>query len=62
MATLRQRGAARIALSAYFLAPGLLYDRVVAQARSAGAVVAAAPMGDAPEIAELVLRRADTAA
>ena len=60
VAALRQRGAHRIALSAYFLAPGLLYDRVVADARAAGAQVAAAPMGDAPEIAELVLRRADT--
>jgi len=58
---LRQRGAQRIVLSAYFLAPGLLYDRVVADARAAGVEVAAAAMGDAPEIAELVLRRADAA-
>ncbi len=61
VAALRARGAERIAVAAYFLAPGLLYDRAVAAARDAGAVVAAAPMGDAPEVAELVLRRADAA-
>jgi len=62
VAALRARGAQRIALSAYFLAPGLLYDRAVDAARSAGAQVATDPLGDAPEIAELVLRRADAAA
>jgi sirohydrochlorin ferrochelatase len=57
---LRERGTAGpIAVAAYFLAPGLLYDRAVNEARTAGASVAAAPLGDAPEIAELVLRRAD---
>jgi sirohydrochlorin ferrochelatase len=61
VAALRDRGAERIALSAYFLAPGRLYDRVVAEARAMGACIAAAPMGDAPEIAELVLRRAELA-
>ncbi len=61
VAALRDAGAERIALSAYFLAPGRLYDRVVAEARAAGARVAAAPMGDAPEVAELVLRRAEAA-
>jgi sirohydrochlorin ferrochelatase len=58
---LRGQSAARIALAAYFLAPGLLYDRAVEAARSAGATAAAAPLGDAPEIAELVLRRAAAA-
>ena len=58
VALLRERGARNIALAAYFLAPGLLYDRAVDEARAAGATVAAAPMGDALEIAELVLRRA----
>jgi sirohydrochlorin ferrochelatase len=56
---LRADGAERIAVASYFLAPGLLYDRAAAAARQAGALVAAAPLGDAPEIAELVLRRAD---
>jgi sirohydrochlorin ferrochelatase len=62
VAALRAGGARRVALSAYFLSPGLLYDRVVAEARAVGVTLAAAPMGDAPEVAELVLRRADTAA
>jgi sirohydrochlorin ferrochelatase len=60
VAGLRSLGARRIALSAYFLAPGLLYDRVVAEARASGVAVTAAPLGDAPEVAELVLRRADS--
>jgi sirohydrochlorin ferrochelatase len=47
-----------IVVASYFLAPGLLYDRAVAAALAAGAVAAAAPLGDAPEIAELVLERA----
>jgi sirohydrochlorin ferrochelatase len=59
---LRAGGARRIALAGYFLAPGVLYDRAVADAREAGAYAAAAPLGDAPEIVELVLRRADSAA
>lgn len=57
---LRDAGAERVAVAGYFLAPGLLYDRAVHDARTAGAFVAAAPLGDAPEIAELVLRRAAT--
>lgn len=62
VADLRSGGAARIAVAAYFLAPGLLYDRAMSGALTAGAHVVAAPLGDAPEIAELVLRRADVAA
>jgi sirohydrochlorin ferrochelatase len=61
VAALRTAGAERIAVASYFLAPGLLYDRAVHGALDAGAVVAAAPLGDAPEVAELVVRRADTA-
>jgi sirohydrochlorin ferrochelatase len=50
-----------IVAASYFLAPGILYDRAIAAARDAGAVAAAAPLGDAPEIAELVLERANAA-
>src|SRR5256714_6116710 len=57
----RARGAVRVAVASYFLAPGLLYDRAVDAALAAGALMAAAPLGDAPEIAELVLARANTA-
>lgn len=59
VARLRAAGAARVGLAAYFLAPGLLYDSTVASARHAGAVVAAAPLGDAPEVVRLVGSRVD---
>ncbi|GAA4673842.1 sirohydrochlorin chelatase [Phytohabitans rumicis] len=58
---LRARGARRIGVASYFLAPGLLHDTVVASALSAGAVAVAAPLEGAPELAALVLRRADAA-
>jgi sirohydrochlorin ferrochelatase len=58
MAALRADGARRIAVASYFLAPGLLHDRVADQARAEGAIAVAAPLGAAPEIARLVLLRA----
>ncbi|MEV4821156.1 CbiX/SirB N-terminal domain-containing protein [Micromonospora sp. NPDC049274] len=56
---LRAAGARRVAVSAYFLAPGLFHDAAADSARAAGAVAVAAPLTDAPELAELVLRRVD---
>ncbi|KAA2266085.1 sirohydrochlorin chelatase [Solihabitans fulvus] len=58
IAGLRAAGARRIAVASWFLAPGLLPDRIAAQALAAapGAVLAA-PLGDDPEVAELVLHR-----
>ena len=58
VAKLRARGARRVAVAAYFLAPGLFHDAVLAAARDAGAVAVAAPLTDAPDLADLVLRRA----
>jgi sirohydrochlorin ferrochelatase len=58
VATLRAAGARRIAMAAYFLAPGRLYEVAAESARAAGAIAVAAPLGDAPEIARLVLSRA----
>ncbi|MEU6075533.1 CbiX/SirB N-terminal domain-containing protein [Micromonospora sp. NPDC047074] len=58
VARLRAGGARRVAVSAYFLAPGLFHDAVSKAARGAGAVVSA-PLADAPELADLVLRRVD---
>lgn len=49
--------AARVGVASYFLAPGLLYDNAMASARSAGAVVVAPVLGDAPELVELVADR-----
>ena len=59
---LRAGGARRVAVAAYFLAPGRLYESAVASARDAGAVAVAAPLADAPELAQLVLDRVDAAA
>jgi sirohydrochlorin ferrochelatase len=54
---LRDRGAERVVAAAYFLAPGWLYESVMSSARSAGAIAVADPLGNAPEIARLVLAR-----
>ncbi|MEJ3743963.1 CbiX/SirB N-terminal domain-containing protein [Actinomycetes bacterium KLBMP 9797] len=61
VAELRARGARRIAVAGYFLAPGQLYDTVTSSARAAGAIAVAEPLEDAWEIAHLVLSRANTA-
>lgn len=55
---LRLKGAKRIAVASWFLAPGLLPDKVAALAP--GAVVAR-PLGDDVEVAQLVLDRYDEA-
>ncbi|MBW4720888.1 sirohydrochlorin chelatase [Saccharothrix obliqua] len=57
-ARLRARGARRIAVASWFLAPGLLPDRVAALA---GDAAIAPPLGADPEVAELVLHRYDAA-
>ncbi|GAA2834297.1 sirohydrochlorin chelatase [Crossiella cryophila] len=58
LARLKARGAQRIALASWFLAPGLLPDRVAAAALAGGLdTVVAQPLGDDPEVAELVLHR-----
>jgi sirohydrochlorin ferrochelatase len=54
---LRREGARRVVVAGYFLAPGRLYDTAVASALDAGAVAASAPLGDAPELAQLVRHR-----
>ncbi|MGH3738816.1 MAG: hypothetical protein ACRDT6_24935, partial [Micromonosporaceae bacterium] len=57
---LRAAGAQRVAVASYFLAPGLLYDRVVAAA-AAGAVAVARPLVDLPELVDVVLARYQSA-
>lgn len=54
---LRAAGARQVVMAAYFLAPGRLYETVAGSARAAGAVAVAAPLGNAPEIAALILDR-----
>jgi sirohydrochlorin ferrochelatase len=59
IAALRARGAPRIVVAPYFLAPGQLLDRVAAAAESADAC--ATPLGAAAEVVRLVLTRYDEA-
>jgi sirohydrochlorin ferrochelatase len=58
---LREQGATQIAVAAYFLAPGLLYDRAIAQAQAAHVPIAApltTPDDEPPaELVRLVLAR-----
>jgi sirohydrochlorin ferrochelatase len=49
--------ASRVGVAAYFLAPGRLYDIAMDSALSAGAVVVAPPLGDAPELVALITTR-----
>ncbi len=55
---LKARGARRIAVASWFLAPGLLPDKV---ASLAGDALVARPLGDDVEVAQLVLDRYDEA-
>ena len=58
IAKLRARGARRFAVASWFLAPGLLPDRIGLRAREAApAVVLTAPLAPDPRIAGLILRR-----
>jgi sirohydrochlorin ferrochelatase len=55
VAELRRRGAPRVAVASYLLSPGLFADTL----HGAGADVVSAPLGDAPEVAAVVLARYD---
>lgn len=58
IAKLRARGARRIAVASWFLAPGLLPSRIAAQARSAAPeAVLTRSLAPDPRIARLILRR-----
>jgi sirohydrochlorin ferrochelatase len=62
IATLREQGARRLAVAGWFLAPGLLPDRIAALARESGLDVRlAGPLGPDPRVAGLVLDRYDAA-
>jgi sirohydrochlorin ferrochelatase len=54
---LRSRGAGRIAVAPYVLAPGFLPDRIARGALAAGADLLAPVLGPAPEVADLILHR-----
>ena len=57
VAALRRRGAPRVAVATYLLSPGTFADTLL----DAGADVVSAPLGDAPEVAAVVLARYDDA-
>jgi sirohydrochlorin ferrochelatase len=61
VAALRAGGARRVAVAQWILAPGLLPDRIVADATAAGAPVAE-PLGPDPDVARAVLDRFDETA
>jgi len=62
VARLRARGARDIAVASWFLAPGLLPDRIAEQVRRAAPEARfAGPLADDPRVAEVVLRRYDWA-
>ncbi|GAB3118798.1 sirohydrochlorin chelatase [Streptomyces calidiresistens] len=58
---LRAEGVRRVAVAPYVIAPGRLPDRILRGAEEAGADVVAPVLGDAPELARLMLRRYDAA-
>ncbi len=63
IARLRMQGAKRLAVAGWFLAPGLLPDRIARLAREADpAVLIAGPLGPDPRVAGLILDRYDIAA
>jgi sirohydrochlorin ferrochelatase len=63
IARLRAHGAQRLAVAGWFLAPGLLPDRIARLAREADpSVIIAGPLGPDPRVARLVLERYDVAA
>jgi sirohydrochlorin ferrochelatase len=57
IATLQAQGAQRIAVASWFLAPGLLPDKVIRQASDTALLTA--PMGADAAVAELVVHRYD---
>jgi sirohydrochlorin ferrochelatase len=61
VAALRAGGARRVAVAQWILAPGLLPDRIVREARAAGAAVSA-PLGADTGVASLVVDRYAAAA
>ncbi|ADD44799.1 sirohydrochlorin chelatase [Stackebrandtia nassauensis] len=58
VAELRGRGARRVAVASYFIAPGVLHDRVASAAAEAGAFAVTPPLGACPELVAAIARRA----
>ncbi|MEE2037265.1 sirohydrochlorin chelatase [Nocardiopsis sp. CT-R113] len=61
VADLLGRGARRVAVSTYLLAPGFFADRIRTRSLAAGASVVSEALGDVPELARVALDRYDAA-
>ena len=57
VAALRGAGASRVAVARYVLAPGVLPSQLGREAGAAGVDALAEPLGDAPEVADVVVHR-----
>jgi sirohydrochlorin ferrochelatase len=57
VAALRAAGARRVVVASYLLAPGRFADQVRDQSLAAGAAAVSGVLGDAPELADVVLTR-----
>ena len=62
VAALLRDGARRVVVASYLLAPGLFADRIRESSRAAGAAAVSAPLGAAPEVADVLLDRYQQAA
>jgi sirohydrochlorin ferrochelatase len=61
VAGLLREGAQRVVVASYLLAPGLFADQVRERSLAAGAAAVSAPLGAAPEVADVLLDRYRTA-
>jgi sirohydrochlorin ferrochelatase len=57
VADLLRGGAERVVVASYLLAPGLFADRIRESSLAAGAAAVSAPLGAAPEVADVLLDR-----
>jgi sirohydrochlorin ferrochelatase len=57
VARLRGSGARRVVVASYLLAPGLFADRIRESSLAAGAAAVSAPLGAAPEVADVLIDR-----
>jgi sirohydrochlorin ferrochelatase len=57
LALREEPGGGPVVVASYVLAPGYFADKIRRQAREAGAAVVSAPLGSAPEVADVILGR-----
>jgi sirohydrochlorin ferrochelatase len=57
VASLLRAGAQRVAVATYLLAPGVFADQILERSLAAGAIAVSAPLGAAPEVADVIIER-----